>query len=190
MLHERFDFFTFFMEINILTIMKNIVLIMLACIAITSCQNTTTEPAAAPGYLNASGGRVNAYDGDPANLALVHAYIDAHNARDLEAIASMNIDSTEMLGSFKIINSLGELVEGVETHKNTLAAWFDAENPQWNTYFAYSMKVDGQPGEWVITGHKLTRTIDGEETSSYDILDIYIENGKIGGFWVYSRKEK
>lgn len=190
MLHERFDFFTFFMKIKILTIMKNVVIILLACIAITSCQNTTTETAVAPGYLNAGGERVNAYDGDPANLALVDAYIDAHNARDLEAIASMNIDSTEMLGSFKIINSLGDVVEGVETHKNTLAAWFDAENPQWNTNFAYSMKVDGQPGEWVITGHKLTRTIDGEETSSYDILDIYIENGKIGGFWVYSRKDK
>ena len=69
MLHERFDFFTFFMEIKILTIMKNIVIIMLACIAITSCQNKTNEPAAAPGYLNAGGERVNAYDGDPANLA-------------------------------------------------------------------------------------------------------------------------
>ena len=51
------------------------------------------------------------------------------------------------------------------------------------------MKVDGQPGEWVITGHKLTRTAYGVETSSYDILDIYIESGKIGGFWVYSRKD-
>ena len=71
--------------------MKNIVIIMLACIAITSCQNKTNEPAAAPGYLNAGGERVNAYDADPANLALVDAYIDAHNARDLEAIASMNI---------------------------------------------------------------------------------------------------
>ena len=156
---------------------------------IRDSQNTTTEFAAAPGYLNASGERVNAYDGDPANLALVDAYIDAHNTRDLEAIASMNIDSTEMLGGFKVINSLGDVVEGVETHINTLAAWFDAENPQWNTYFAYSMKVDGQPGEWVITGHKLTRTANGVETSSYDILDIYIESGKIGGFWVYSRKD-
>ena len=62
---------------------------MLACIAITSCQNTTTELAAAPGYLNAGGERVNAYDGDPANLALVDAYIDAHNTRDLEAILMM-----------------------------------------------------------------------------------------------------
>lgn len=169
--------------------MKNIVIIMLACIAITSCQPTTTAPAAAPGYLNAGGERVNVYDGDPANLTLVDAYLDAHNAKDLEAIAAMNIDSTEMLGAFKVVDAQGNLIEGVDGHKNALAAWFEAENPQWNTYFAYSMKVDGQPGEWVITGHKLTRTVDGEETSSYDILDIYIEDGKIGGFWVYSRKD-
>jgi hypothetical protein len=183
------DFFTFFIEIKILIIMKKIVIIMLACMAISSCQITTTESKLAPGYLNAGGEKVNAYDGDPANLALVDAFIEAHNARDYEAIASMEIDSTELFGTFKIINHEGEVFEGKETHKNTLAAWVEAENPQWNTNFAYSMKVDGQPGEWVITGHKLTRTVNGKETSSYDVLDIYIESGKIGGFWVYTRKD-
>ena len=170
--------------------MKNIVIIMLACIAITSCQNTTTEPVPAPGYLNLGGEKINAYDGDPANLELVDAFIAAHTARDYEAVGSMEIDSPALLGAFKIVGPDGEVLEGIETHKSTLAAWVEAENPQWNTYFAYSMKVDGQPGEWVITGHKLTRTVGGEETSSYDILDVYIENGKIGGFWVYTRKAK
>ena len=70
--------------------MKNIVIIMLACIAITSCQNTTTELAAAPGYLNAGGERLNAYDGDSANLALVDDYIDAHNTRANQRFSACN----------------------------------------------------------------------------------------------------
>ena len=60
-------------------------------------------------------------------------------------------------------------------------------DPKWNTYFSYSMKVDGQVGEWVINGHVLTQNVEGEEVKSYDVADFYIEDGKIGGFWVYTR---
>ena len=49
------------------------------------------------------------------------------------------------------------------------------------------MKVDGQVGEWVITGHTLTQNVEGEEVTTYDVADFYIEDGKVGGFWVYSR---
>ena len=49
------------------------------------------------------------------------------------------------------------------------------------------MKVDGQVGEWVISGHTLTTTVDGEEKTVYDIADVYIEDGKIGAFWIYTR---
>ena len=49
------------------------------------------------------------------------------------------------------------------------------------------MKVDGQVGEWVISGHTITKTVDGEEIMTYDVADVYIEDGKIGAFWIYSR---
>ena len=49
------------------------------------------------------------------------------------------------------------------------------------------MKVDGQVGEWVINGHVLTQNVEGEEVKSYDVADFYIEDGKVGGFWVYTR---
>jgi hypothetical protein len=67
--------------------------------------------------------------------------------------------------------------------------WFDVENPKWNTYFSYSMKVDGQQGEWVISGAQVKKTVDGQEVTSYDIADVYILDGKIGAFWVYTRAE-
>ena len=50
------------------------------------------------------------------------------------------------------------------------------------------MKVDGQVGEWVISGHTLTRSVEGNEVSTYDIADVYIEDGKIGAFWIYQRE--
>ena len=81
----------------------------------------------------------------------------------------------------------GEFLQSRETHKEFLEGWFDSNNPQWNTFFSYTMKVDGQVGEWVITGHTLTQNIEGEEVTTYDVADFYIEDGKVGGFWVYSR---
>jgi hypothetical protein len=49
------------------------------------------------------------------------------------------------------------------------------------------MKVDGQIGEWVISGASVTTTLDGEEKTKYNLADVYIEDGKIGAFWIYSR---
>jgi len=50
------------------------------------------------------------------------------------------------------------------------------------------MKVDSQPGSWVISGHKIDLSVDGESKTYYDVADVYIEDGKIGGFWVYRRE--
>ena len=82
--------------------------------------------------------------------------------------------------SFQVVNK-------IDNHIERLSGWFDAENPKWNTYFSYTMKVDGQVGEWVISGHTLTTNVDGEEKTTYDLADVYIEDGKIGAFWIYSR---
>ena len=114
-------------------------------------------------------------------------YIDAHNNKDLDVIREMNADSTQQFGSFKVFDAFGDLVDGVDSHIEKLSGWFEAENPQWNTFFSYTMKVDGQIGEWVISGHRLKRTVDGEEKMSVDLADVYIEDGKIGAFYIYTR---
>ena len=126
---------------------------------------------------------------NPENLDLWDKYIEAHNNRDLDAIAEMNIDSTQQMGSFKIIGPDGSVIDGSDTHIEFLKGWFETENPTWNTWFSYTMKVENQPGEWVISGAQVKKTVNGEEVTSYDIIDAYIEEGKIGAFWVFTRAE-
>ena len=142
-----------------------------------------------PGFLRTADSQINADDANPENLDLWDKYIEAHNNRDLDAIASMNIDSTQQMGVFKIIGPDGSLIEGVDTHIEVLKGWFEAENPTWNTFFSYTMKLENQPGEWVISGAQVKKNVNGEEVTTYDVIDAYIEEGKIGAFWVYTRAE-
>ena len=182
--------------------MKKILFFFTLCL-LASCNNTAVQKATKSltpdaeivelevntpaGYLATADGKTNASDGDPANLDLWDKYIDAHNSRDLGVIREMNADSTEQFGDFKIYDAMGGVVESPDDHIDRLTGWFDAENPKWNTFFSYTMKVDGQVGEWVISGHSLTTTVDGEEKTTYDLIDAYIEDGKIGAFWIYTR---
>ena len=139
------------------------------------------------GYLSTADGKVNAFDGNPENLDIWGTYIEAHNNRDLDIIREMNADSTKQMGPFKIYDAMGGVVNGSEDHIQRLSGWFEAENPKWSTFFSYTMKVDGQVGEWVISGHAMTTTVDGVEQNKYDLVDAYIEDGKIGAFWIYTR---
>ncbi len=172
--------------------MKKIFIITFLTIFTFACESPAPaekEAERAPGFLRTPDGDVAADDANPENLDLWDKYIEAHNNRDLDAIASMNIDSTQQMGSFKIIGPDGSLIEGTDTHIEFLKGWFEAENPTWNTFFSYTMKVENQPGEWVISGAQVKKTVDGEEVTSYDVIDAYIEEGKIGAFWVYTRAE-
>ena len=172
--------------------MKKIFLLSFIGLFMFSCDapvNTDTETERSPGFLRTADGQINANDANPENLDLWDKYIDAHNNRDFEAIASMNIDSTQQMGSFKVVGPTGQVIDGTDTHAEFLKGWFEAENPSWNTYFSYTMKLENQPGEWVISGSQVKKTVDGEEVTSYDVADVYIEEGKIGAFWVYTRAE-
>jgi G3E family GTPase len=182
--------------------MKKLLLLFTLCL-LTSCNNTAIQKVASSlspeakivevevnnpaGYLSTADGKSDAYDGNPSNLELWDQYMDAHNSKNLDVIREMNADSTQQFGGFKVYDALGYVVDGADSHIERLRGWFEAENPQWNTFFSYTMKVDGQVGEWVISGHALTTTVDGEEKTVYDLADAYIEDGKIGAFWIYSR---
>ena len=170
--------------------MKKILLLFIVSAFMFSCESPAPaekEAERAPGFLRGADSQTDAFDGNPENLDLVDKYIQAHNDRDLDVIREMNADSTEQMGSFKILDAQGGVVDGADAHIERLAGWFEAENPKWDTFFSYTMKVEGQVGEWVITGHTLTRDVDGAEVKTRDVLDVYIENGKIGAFWVYSK---
>jgi len=169
--------------------MRKFILLTVLSLITFSCEMPVKQDAEmerAPGFLRAGGEQLNAYEASPENLDIWDKYIDAHNDRDLELIASMNIDSTE-LGNFRILSPNGQIILGSDTQIEFLKGWFEAENPKWKTNFSFSMRVEGQKGEWVITGSEVKKTVDGEEVTTYDVADVYIEDGKIGAFWVYSR---
>lgn len=183
--------------------MKKFSLLLFTLLLFASCNNTAVQKVAnsltpdaeivevevnnPAGYLSTADGKFNAFDGNIDNLKIWDAYIEAHNNKDLDVIREMNADSTKQFGAFKVYDAMGGVVDGPDNHIKRLSGWFEAESPKWNTFFSYTMKVDGQIGEWVISGHTLTTTVDGKEKTRYDLADAYIEDGKIGAFWIYSR---
>ena len=151
-----------------------------------SCETTVVEGmelGPAPGYLVAQdGSKIDARDADPSNLAIWEKYIEAHNNKDFETISTMNHDSI-------VVNLYdGQNLFGSEAHLDLLKGYMDEYNPTFNTFFSYTMHVDGQVGDWVITGHQIDQTVDGEEQSLSDILDVFIVDEKIRRIIVY-RKE-
>ena len=87
--------------------MKKIFIITFLTIFTFSCESPAPaekEAERAPGFLRTPDGDIPADDANPENLDLWDKYIEAHNNRDLDAIAEMNIDSTQQMGSFKTVS--------------------------------------------------------------------------------------
>ena len=165
--------------------MKNFLLLTFISVLFFSCETTSkeVEKAPAPGYLVAQdGSKIDARDADPSNLAIWEKYIEAHNNKDYETISSINHDS--------IVLNLwdGRNLFGNEAHLEVLKGYIDELSPTWNTFFSYTMHVDGQKGDWVITGHQIDQTVDGEEQSISDICDVFIVDQKIRRIIVYHKE--
>ena len=107
-------------------------------------------------------------------------YIDAHNERDMEAIMAMNSDSISIVGPD------GSRIIGKEMHEQALTAWFAAEDPKWEIYWAMPyVGVNG--GEtWIIAGHSVTLNVEGEEVKLNSMIDGEIVDGKVKRFFVYN----
>ena len=166
--------------------MKNLFLLTLISILMFSCETTVVEGVElgpAPGYLVAQdGSKIDARDADPSNLAIWEKYMEAHNNKDFETISTMNHDSI-------VVNLYdGQNLFGSEAHLDLLKGYMEEFNPTFNTFFSYTMHVDGQVGDWVITGHEIKQTENGEEKSLSDVLDVFIVDQKIRRIIVY-RKE-
>ena len=107
-------------------------------------------------------------------------YIEAHNNQDMDKIMSMNSDSIYIQGPD------GSKIFGKEEHKERLGAWFEAENPKWEIYWA--MPYDGVPSgaTWIIAGHAMTLTVEGKEVKRNAMIDGEIKDGKVRRFYVYN----
>ncbi len=149
------------------------------------CNTTPPEPVEKmAGYMVAGEDRYDLSLGDNSAVEIWDKYIDAHNAKDIEAIKAMEHEELKIWGPD------GTYIEGKDDHAAFLQQWFDNNNPKWDTYFSFPLKVnwENQPGTWVTSGHTLTLTVDGNEVSTNDIADVYIEDGLIKMFYVFSRQ--
>ena len=149
-----------------------------------SCNAPAENLKKKAGYLKSGDTKYDLYLGENSAVVIWDQYLDAHNNQDLEAIKALESED------LKIWGPEGQVVEGKDAHSEFLDAWFKSNNPKWDTYFSIPIKVDSddQPGTWITSGHTLTLTIDGTEITTNDIADVYIEDGLIKMFYIYSRK--
>jgi len=119
--------------------------------------------------------------GTDKSTKLWKTYIDAHNNRDLESLLLMESDS------ILIVGPTGDRISGKAQHKQALSAWFAAEDPKWNMYWAMPYKGVSGGDEWIIAGHEVTTTVQGKEVKQNHMIDAKItKDGKVELFYVYS----
>ena len=106
-------------------------------------------------------------------------YIDAHNERDMEKIMSMNSDSIFIQGPD------GSRIFGKEQHEQALSAWFEAESPKWDIYWAMPYKSIPSGADWFIVGHRVETNVGGEKVVKNAMIDGEVKDGKIYRFFVY-----
>ena len=106
-------------------------------------------------------------------------YIEAHNNQDMDKIMSMNSDSIYIQGPD------GSKIFGKEEHKQRLGAWFEAENPKWEIYWAMPYKAISKDQSWVIAGHWVDLTVEGETVRKAHMIDARIVDGLVDLFYVY-----
>ena len=117
------------------------------------------------------------YGGNQANLAIWSDYIQAHNDRDFDKIAAMNAPN------FKGVAAHGEVIRGSEAHSAFLKTWIETQQTTWKTWWVIANdgeNEDGEMEEWLATGTLVTTTNpDGTEVTSYETIDVLLENGKV-----------
>ena len=161
--------------------MKKIILIL--AVVITACNTpveVNTEASQGAGFFLPQPGEKFVVGSDDIT-DVWKKYIDAHNNRDLGSILAMESDS------LLIVGPTGNRISGKLAHQKALSAWFKAEKPKWNMYWA--MPYKGVPGgeEWIIAGHRVTTKVDGKIVEQNHMIDAKINEGKVEMFYVYAQ---
>ncbi len=160
--------------------MKKAILLTLV-LAFASCANPTATPEAVEGvgfFKPMPEEKFIAGSDDITDFWM--KYIEAHNNRDIESIKAMSADSIYVLGP-----DGSELFTNVQ-QAELLEVWFEAADPKWDTYWAMPYKAVPSGAEWIIAGHQVTETVEGEESVSLQMIDGEIKDNKVVRFFVYA----
>ena len=156
--------------------MKKLFILILA-VTFTAC-NAPIEQVGA-GFFNGAEGEKYVVGSDDITDTWVK-YIKAHNDRDMEMILSMDSDS------IRIVGPDGARINGKETHEQALTAWFEAEDPKWEIYWALPYQAVVSGSTWIVAGHSVTLNVEGEEVKINSMIDGEIIDGKVSRFFVYN----
>jgi len=168
--------------------MKNYVLLLSFIFLVTSCQvqeSEKTQVKIGSELLDGNETMTPIVAGDLSTQEVWLKYIDAHNNRDLETIASINHE--DWIG----YTPDGSVVKGNDTHIEILDNWFKTSNPNWKVKWMIANGVvnnDGEVEQYLTTANDFS-DIDsnGTEIKEHNIHDILFVNGKIKKITVYKR---
>lgn len=173
--------------------MKNIAYLTLFAFLFLSCNtevkkeiNIDLDPAVIGTWNLDNGETTSIIAGDTKNQQIWLDYIEAHNQKDLDKIASMNHEGWEGY----LFD--GTVVKGNKNHINFLKGWFEASSPKWQTkWMITNAGVDetGEMTQWLASGDDMKQIdAEGNETLLHLFHDIQFVDGKIKKIYVYSRE--
>ena len=168
--------------------MKNYILLLSFILLVTSCQvqdSEKTQIKIGSELLDENEAMTPIVVGDLSTQEVWLKYIDAHNNRDLETIASINDEN--WIG----YTPDGSVVKGNDAHIEILDNWFKTSNPNWKVKWMIANGVvnnDGEVEQYLTTANDFS-DIDsnGTEIKEHNIHDILFVNGKIKKITVYKR---
>ena len=165
--------------------MKRIyILLLTVCMISFSCETPDASPQVI-GFTTSEEGKTDVVAGPSDITSVWESYIEAHNAKDIEAIKALNSEDLSAFGP------AGEVIEGSEAHIEFLTQWFEANNPNWSILWAISNtgeNNDGEIADFVTAGHELKLNVEGQEVIAYQVIDAMIADGKIVNFNVYQQE--
>ena len=168
--------------------MRKLLFIIILLVGFSSCQvqnSEKTQIKIGSELLDGNETTTPIIAGDLSTQEVWLKYIDAHNNRDLEAIASIN--HQDWIG----YTPDGSVVKGNETHIEILDNWFKTSNPNWKVKWMIANGVvnnNGEVEQYLTTANDFS-DIDsnGTEIKEHNIHDILFVNGKIKKITVYKR---
>tara|TARA_Y100001935_G_C17303222_1_gene510628 strand:- start:1122 stop:1637 length:516 start_codon:yes stop_codon:yes gene_type:complete len=164
--------------------MKKINILLTIFMISLSCESPEVLPQVI-GYTTSEEGKTDVVAGPSDITGVWESYIEAHNAKDIEAIKALNSDEISVFGP------AGEVIEGSDAHIEFLTQWFETNNPNWTILWAISNTGENNNGEiadFVTAGHQLTLNVEGQEVIAYQVIDAMIGDGKIINFNVYEQE--
>ena len=144
----------------------------------------SNEPTIIGYEFNDKGEKLNLIAGDASVTNIYLEYIQAHNDKDLSKISEIDMDNIVVRAAN------GALINGSDSHAEQLDIWFNTSNPFWKVKFMVANNVQGNDGKnqaWLTTGVDVVQSIDGNNVTSHNIVDVNFVDGKVKELIVYDR---